>query len=299
MKKTLAFVLSIAILCCGLSALAHSSQGDHDKGLKLVLFGSADYLPQGEKKETFQAIADAAALCIDQFSANKQAQSKKQEFEELSLRIHLSMSFGDIDLNHSLSGGNITPNTHRMYTHLGWDFSEYPDRKFWETRRKILLETVRQELFGDSIPDVPLLSGIINRLTEPSEQCTAFCEMVYCVHILGDHLEGDAPGKLAALEPLARPNDPSNPGIIPELQESLQTLFADQQDTRTFMSLMQELDVLRGDAEEVSSSWGGINTEEKCATNRENAENLLTLLGDKIPILLRSEDFFVQAFYGS
>ncbi len=299
MKRALALALCAAILCCGLPALAHDSQDDHDSDLKLVLFGNADYLPQGEQREIFQAIADAAALCIDQFSANKSAQSKRQEFEELSRQVDLSMSFDDIDLNQSIGGGNITPNTHRLYTHLGWDFSEYPDDAFWEARKEILLQTVRQELFGDSIPDIPLISGIVSRLTEPSEQCIAFCELVYGIHILGDHLVGNAPGKLAALEPLARSNDLSNPGVIPELQQSLQTLFADQQDTRTFLSLMQELDVLRRDAEEVYSSWGGINTEEKCAINMENARSLLTLLGDKVPILLRNEDFFIQAFYSS
>lgn len=77
MKRALAILLSIAILCCGLPALAYDSQRDHDKDLKQVLFGNREYSLQGEKRKAFKAIADAVALCIDQFSANESMQSKK------------------------------------------------------------------------------------------------------------------------------------------------------------------------------------------------------------------------------
>ena len=296
MKRTLAILLSIAILCCGLPALAHGSQGDHDKDLKLALFGNADYVLRGEKRAAFKAIADAAALCIDQFSANESMQSKKGEFEDLSDRVHLSMSFADIDLNKNIAGENITPKTHRQYSHQGWSSAKYPNKEFWDVRKKILLEAAQQNLFDDSIPFLPWVSDIISSLTGPNEQCDAFCALVYYVHILGDHLEGDRPDKLEALEPLAQYESLSSPGIIPELQEYLQVLFADQKMTRTFMSLMQDLDTLGRKAEKVYYSPGGINTEEKCATNMKNAEELLKLLGAYVPELLKNEDFFTQIF---
>ena len=242
-------------------------------------------------------MADAASLCIDQFSVNENAENKKGEFEDLSHRVHLSVSFRDIDLNKGIDGKNITANTHRLYTHKGWDFSEYPDKAFWKRRKKIMQDTAQQMFFKHSNSIFPWLSDTFLGLREPSEQCDAFCALVYYVHILGDHLEGDKPEKLIALEPLAQYESLSSPGIIPELQEYLQILFVDQKYTRTFTALMQDLDVLGREAEKVYYSWGGINTEEKCAINRNNAEKLLTLLGDKVPILLRNESFFKNLFY--
>lgn len=296
MKRALAILLSIALLCCGLPALAHGSQSDHDKDLKLALFGDADHVLRGEKRSAFKAIADAAALCIDQFSANESMQSKKGEFEDLSERVNLSMSFEDIDLNKKVAGENVTPNTHRMYTHQGWNSAKYSNTEFWDARKEILLEAAQHSLFDDSIPFIPWVSNIISSLTGPSEQCDSFCALVYYVHILGDHLEGDKPDKLDALEPLAQYESLSSPGIIPELQEYLQVLFADQKTSWTFTTLMQGLDTLGRKAEKVYYSPGGINTEEKCTTNMENAEELLKLLGAYIPKLLEKEDFFKQAF---
>ena len=299
MKRALAILLSVALLCCGLPALAHGSQRDHDKDLKLALFGDADHTLRGEKRKAFKAIADAAALCIDQYSANESMQSKKGEFEDLSNRVDLSMSFEDVDLNKNIAGENVTPNTHRMYTHQGWNSSKYSNAEFWNIRKKILLEAAQQSLFDNSIPFIPWVSNIISSLTGPSEQCDAFCALVYYVHILGDHLEGDKPDKLDALEPLDQYESLSSPGIIPELQEYLQVLFANQKTSWSFISLMQDLDTLGRKAEKVYYSPGGINTEEKCKTNMENAKELLKVLGREVPKLLKNEDFFIETFYNS
>ena len=298
MRRFLAFLLFVVILILGFvcPALAHESQGEHDRDLKLLLFGNADCFLHGEKYDAFRAMADAASICIDQFSYNEDKESKKGEFDDLSHRVHLSVSFKDIDLNKGIDGKNITANTHRMYTHKGWNFSEYPDKELWKRRKSIMLDTAQQKIFSHSDSIFPWLTDKINSWGGPSEQCDAFCAVVYYVHILGDHLEGDKPDKLTALEPLAQYESLSSPGIIPELQEYLQVLFFDQKNTRTFMSLMQELDMLGREAEKVYYSWGGIDSEEKCAINMKNAEALLELLGDKVPILLRNEDFFKQVF---
>ena len=298
MRKCFVYLLIIIILIPGTmqSAHAHDSQAEHDRDLKQVLFGIADYSLCGEKYDAFRAMADATALCIDQFSANEHAESKKRDFEDLSRKVHLSFAFKDIDLNKGIDGKSITANTHRMYTHKGWNFSEYPDKELWKRRKKLMLDTAQQKIFNNSSSIFSWLTDTINSWGGPSEQCDAFCAMVYYVHILGDHLEGDKPSKLTALEPLAQYESLSSPGIIPELQEYLQVLFVDQKNTRTYMALMQDLDVLGREAEKVYYSWGGINTEEKCAINMDNAKALLKLLGDKVPILLRNEDFFKQVF---
>lgn len=176
------------------------------------------------------------------------------------------MSFADIDLNKNTVGEekNITANTHRMYTHQGWNSVKYSNKEFWDVRKKILLEASQQSLFDVSPLNIPWFSDFISKLSGPDEQCDAFCALVYYVHILGDHLEGDKPDKLDALEPLAQYESLSSPGIIPELQECLQVLFVNQKTSWTFMSLMQDLDTLGRKAEKVYYSPGGINTEEKC-----------------------------------
>ena len=168
------------------------------------------------------------------------------------------------------------------------NFGMLAKRYCWKRHNKVCLTIPSRSFLGS-----PILSSLIG----PSEQCDAFCALVYYVHILGDHLEGDKPDKLEALEPLAQYESLSSPGIIPELQEYLQVLFADQKTSWAFMSLMQGLDTLGRKAEKVYYSSGGINTEEKCAINMENAKELLTLLGDYIPELLKNEDFFIEAFF--
>ena len=66
-RRILACVLSLILFLSALPvAYAHPSQNEHDDDLKKVLFGEG-YILTGEKKQIFQAIADAAALCIDQF----------------------------------------------------------------------------------------------------------------------------------------------------------------------------------------------------------------------------------------
>lgn len=298
MKRAIAVLLSVAILCCGLPALAHKDQSDHDEELKRVLFGDDIPAPVGKKADIFQAIADAAALCIDQFSTTENVQSKKNKFDKLNRREKLSMRFEEIDLKKDSRGMNISASTHRRYTHLGWNwnYTNNSDNKFWKKRKKILQETVQKELFGNSNLIVNWFTNTVNSLTGQNKQCEAFCELVYYVHLLGDHLEGDSPGKLKALMPLVRPNDTSDLSIIPGLKDCLQILFADQKDGWAYTALMNELDSLRLKAEELYFSKGGINTKEDCATNKDNAEELLSKLGTYIPKLLEKEDFFKQAF---
>ena len=51
-------------------AFAHDKQGEHDKDLKYALFGLQEKVLSGNEKRIFNAISNAAALAIDQFSTN-------------------------------------------------------------------------------------------------------------------------------------------------------------------------------------------------------------------------------------
>lgn len=280
------------------NSFAHDDQGQHDKDLKLVLFKNQDYLLYGDKKKAFQLIADAASICIDQFSTNTSVRWKSNAYEKLDASIGLNIPFEDIDLNRTkaIDGTNITANTHRRYTHLGWDFSMYPNKEFWATRKKVLTTTVEKVLFSnDSLP--LWLSRIITPNQWSKEQINAFSAFVYYVHLVGDHVAADKPEKLVALDPLVRHNDLSSPGIIPELIEYLQVLFPSQKNTRVFITMREELEILAMKAAKNYHSWGGINSDEKCKLNESYAKKLLELLSENMPTLLKNEDYFSRVFY--
>ena len=146
-----ALVLGLLLTICELS-YAHGSQSEHDADLKYVLFGSKDKKLSGDAKDAFDLISDAAALCIDQFSPNDEAQWKSSKYEKLASSIGLTIPFEKIDLNRSNSGGskNVTANTHREYTHQGWEYKNYPNQEFWDLRKSILIDTVQKVIFSKS-----------------------------------------------------------------------------------------------------------------------------------------------------
>lgn len=102
--------------------------------------------------------------------------------------------------------------------------------------------------------------------------------------------------QLSYLAPLVRPNDQENPGIIPELQKHLRVLFASQQSSFTYKTLMGELDNLNIKAAGLISSAGGINTDEKFAQYHACAAALKETLSLYLPRLLLNEPFFRNHF---
>lgn len=313
-RRIIACILIVVLLFCAApTAHAHDDQGKHDKDLKYVLFGEEFVSREngslidhnklrGDELTAFKAIANAAALTIDQFSANTIEKKKYKTFEDLQEELaklklpRLVISFDSIDLNANVSGGvNIHANSHRCYTHQGWNYSKYPNPDFWNKRKEILINVVNEVLFYPKNPlgRVPWLSNII---FAPSEQCEAFCGMVYYIHILGDHIEGDVPEKLTDLEPLIQYANLSTPGIITELQEQLNVLFVSQRSTRMFMELQQELSALKSKAEKNCGTWGAVDTKEKCEENQMYAAALLDILAEHIPQLLSMEPFFTNRF---
>lgn len=300
-KRVYSLLLMIIILSSIIvSAFAHDDQKKHDADLKYVLFGNDLTVLHGKTITAFQAIADAAAISIDQFSPNEGLKWKKNVFEALQKELSdlncpkLSVDFDDLDLNAKVANGkNVTANTHRRFTHLGWNYTRYPNMEFWKTRKQVLIDVVNRVLFySDSFTSkIPWISGLLN---SPSEQCEAFSAFVYYVHILGDHIEGDDPEKLTDLEPLIQYRSIHSPGIITELQEQLQIVFASQKNTRTYMSLMQDLSDIKIRAEENCGTWGAVDTYDRCEINQQYAKELLDILADYIPSLLKNEEFFID-----
>lgn len=303
-KRILAMLLLLFFVVGGTpAAFAHDSQIEHDKDLKYALFGSREKVLNGKEKKSFEAISNAAALTIDQFSPNDQQRQKESTYNKLQSELQelglpaLSDSFDTLDLNINVSpdGKNITASSHRMYTHLGWNYKNYPNEAFWKKRKQILLHTVNWTLFNDKafFSRVPVVS---DALYKPSEQCDAFCAMVYYIHILGDHIEGDKPEKLTDLELLIQYASLNTPGIIAELEELLSVVFVSQEDSWTYAALMNKLASLKIQAERNCGTWGAIDTIEKCTLNQAYAEELLDILSAYLPNLLRNEPFFSNHF---
>lgn len=301
-KRVIALLLAAVLLVMGgAPAFAHDDQGEHDEDLKYALFGSREKALSGDEKLIFDAISNAAALTIDQFSPNDSLKWKEGTYDKLQsdlqkLKLHkLDIAFDDIDLNSKVDGKNVVANTHRKYTHLGWNYKNYPDEEFWEKRKQVLLHTVNWTLFNDKAA-FSWVPGLSNVLYSPSEQCDAFCALVYYIHILGDHIEGDVPEKLTDIEPLIQYTNLSTPGIITEMKEQLEIVFISQNSSWSYAAMMEDLSALGIDAERNCGMWGSIDTVEKCKTNQEYAEKLLDILADYLPQLLKNEPFFADHF---
>ncbi len=302
-KRIVAVFLLLVFVMGSVPAFAHDKQEEHDKDLKYALFDSRGKVLSGDEKLIFNAIADAAALTIDQFSTNDSLRWKEGTYNELQDDLQrlglpvLTVSFDDLNLNSRVAadGKNITANTHRRYTHLGWNYKNYPNKEFWAKRKQVLLHTVNWTLFNDKafFSRVPWLSGVIY---SPSEQCDAFCAMVYYIHILGDHIEGNIPEKLTDLEPLIQYTSLSTPGIITELKEQFDIVFIAQKDSWTYAAMMEELSDLEIKAEHNCGMWGAVDTIEKCTINQKYAEKLLDILAAYLPKLLKNEPFFSTHF---
>lgn len=301
MKKRILAMLLLLIFVVGSvpGALAHDDQAKHDRDLKYALFGSSEKALTGEEKMIFKAISNAAALTIDQFSPNEQLRQKESTYNDLQSELQelglpaLPDSFDKLDLNINVApdGKNITANSHRKYTHLGWNYKDYPNEEFWETRKQVLLHTVNWTLFNDKA-FFSWIPGAANVLYPPSEQCEAFCAMVYYIHILGDHIVGNKPEKLTDLEPLIHYTSLNTPGIIAELEEQLSIVFVSQEDSWTYAALMDKLTGLKIRAERNCGTWGTVDTKEKCTLNQDYAKELLDILSAYLPSLLKNEPFF-------
>lgn len=302
-KRVIALLLAAAMFVMGgAPAVAHEKQDEHDKDLKYALFGSREKVLSGDEKVIFKAISNAAALTIDQFSPNDSLKWKKGTYDKLQndlqkLKLRkLDIAFDDIDLNNKVTpnGENVVAKTHRKYTHLGWNYQNYPSEEFWVKRKQVLLDTVNWTLFNDKAA-FSWVPGLSDALYSPSEQCEAFSAMVYYIHILGDHIEGDVSQKLEYLEPIQYV-DAFTPGIITELKEQFRIVFKSQDKSWSYAGLMDAITTIEIETEEEYKTWGKLDTNEKCEINKHYAKEILRVLSDYLPQLLKNEPFFANHF---
>ena len=305
-KRIICFLMAL-LLCLSnfITVYAHGRE-EHDEDIEYVLFGNRDYKKTHPTvSQTIQAIEDAVYLCIDQYNGSGEKElSNLKDNEKIP------------DIIKSIDEINYTSNySHRSLTHRGWNMT-YDEKAHWPLRQQILRSTVKEELFSSL--DTPLswfpwLSETIYGSNNYDKQCESFCILLYCVHILGDHIEagedkdlgqGESRPKtlnekttgLAYILPLAHTEDRDNPGIIPDLIKNCEILFESQVGTYTYDNLMQELEALRDRSEKIYESTGGVNTNEKFDDYNACAKDLLNVLATYIPGMLKKEEFFSETF---
>ena len=304
-KRIICFWL-VVLLCLSSSVItsAHGRE-EHDEELEFVLFGNRYYKnTHPADKNKIRAIEDALFLCVDQYNGSGKYELKNLHNEKVP---DIIQSIEEIDYTSNYS--------HRSLTHRGWNIS-YDKKAHWELRQKILRNTVQKELFSSM--DTPLswfpwLSEKVYKKRN-SEQLESFCILLYCVHVLGDHIEAGEEKKLGQgqsrpktpkekiaglsyILPLAHTEDRDNPGLIPDLIKNCAILFDAQSKTRRYMSFMQELEDLRNKSERIYESEGGVNTDPKFEDYNACAKELLNVLGEYVPELLKKEIFFSNTFY--
>lgn len=298
MKTWKVFIFSL-VMCVVFSAngiiiFAHPEASEHDKELESVLFEEGYSKYQSDTiKNNVKALELASYLTIDQFGGNGEKQYETLKNMKMG---DLPRKFSTIDYSYvpGDTDKKVTPNTHRMYTHQGWD-RNYTSKnreteKFWKTRRKILLGTVNSIFKFDNIT-----------FGRYGEKCNSFAGIVYYVHILGDYDEADNYKKIALLPDLAgRENtnsDDRDYDIITALRGYIQILFADQKSSYEYKELMDGLDNISKGAGKIVQSVGGVNTDEKFEEYHQYSNEILELLKEYIPKLLKNEEFFSKVFY--
>lgn len=298
MKKWKLFVIALIVffsmLIGEITAYAHPNASEHDSELEKVLFedGYSKY-QSNEIKNYIKALEYASYLTIDQFGGNGKA--KYKELKKMKMN-GLPWRFSTIDYCTVINSPDkkVNANTHRMYTHQGWD-RDYTSKsreveKFWNNRRKILLGTV------NSIFDIDKVT-----IFGYSEKCNSLAGIIYYVHILGDYDEADKYTKITLLPDLAgRDNandDDKDYDMVTSLKSYIEILFIDQKSSIEYKALMDGLDDIGDDAGKIVQSVGGVNTDEEFLEYHQYANDILDLLIEYMPTLLKNEEVFAKVFY--
>lgn len=297
MKKRKQFIslllISIMLILYGNTCYAHPDAREHDAELESILFedGYSKY-QSDDIKYAIKALEYASNLTIDQSCGN--GENKYNELKKMKMG-GLPLKFSTID--YVFVPGTqtqINANTHRMYTHQGWD-RDYSAKgkdieKFWKARRNVLLGTVNSIFNFDKIT----MFGY-------GDKCNSLAGIIYYVHILGDYAEANTYKKIVLLTDLAGRNnandDDKDYDMITSLKEYIEILFEEQSSTTEYKNLMEGLNDIEKKASKLVQSVGGVNTDEEFEEYHQYAADMLELLKENVPTLLKNEEFFNKVFY--
>lgn len=274
------FAVSILFLLTSISVAFPAAK--HDKYLDCVLFGPPCKVPSSDRAETaMERLYAASYLTIDQFTPGKAPAQGATDLKYLKTQKikWLPRNINSIDLR-------TDPNKHRSFTHRGWNWTYIIDEANWPARKMILLSTVNDTFkFG--------ITG--NNPENYKGKCDSFAALVYYVHLIGDHIANKKFKEEGFEMNLGGTRDGIN--IIEELEHHLEILFADQKSKGTYSNLMNRLDKLNAQMFSLVTKKGGIDPVADFDEYHDCAVELMKILEQHIPYLLRSEEFFKKVFF--
>ena len=245
---------------------------DHDDLMLKILFRKYEYAcSDSSVQDELSVLTSACYLTIDQF--NSYGQNYLDELTTYGVKnIPTQVS----EIGFSASGRN-----HRSFTHRGWDFGYSGEMKtIWPLRQDILRNTV----------------GTVFDFKGNEQQKEAFCELLYYIHILGDH-EDDASYQISNGLKIDIGGRHDKEDIIHKLLDLLPILFEDQTHTHKYRALTTNLRSLNSKLDKLVNSVGGINNDEKFAEKQELVGKVIEILSLYLPKMLKKEPFFQEVFY--
>jgi len=244
----------------------------HDEVMMTILFRKFDYArTDGSVQDELGALTSACYLAIDQF--NSYGQKDLDVLEGYGVK---NLPKGVSEIGYSASGRN-----HRDFTHRGWDFSYTGDMKtIWPARQDVLRNTV-SKVFGLDVED---------------KQLEAFCELLYYIHIIGDH-QDDESYKISNGRKIDVGGRHDSQDIIHKLLDAFKILFKDQLHSHKYIGLTTNLQQIDSKLDKLINSEGGINTEEKFQEHQALVDDLIEILSLYVPEMLKKEAFFNKVFY--
>lgn len=288
------WIIALALLLCIAqlsAAYAHTNAAEHWSDIRAVLFGNSNYKGAGKAKDALDALLYASQLCIDQFESGG-----KSHLDRLK---KLGKQFNIAGLPTDISEIALFPlhNNHRAYTHQGWNFNyqKYDDKRNsdwssvrWPKRKKLLLNTAEAIFNFNGVP------RFLDRFLDADQKCDAFCRLLYCVHMLGDHIECTSRRQYEKskkeLMPLATMSSDS---ILSELNACLPILFPKQ----NVSALKKELNLIQSEILSLLNQSDDCSTDEAIKQYKALAEKTLNVLSEHLPRLLENEEFFSKIFH--
>lgn len=268
---TLLLCIALIISMVPIKGVAYERK-DHDDLMLRILFRKYEYAcSDSSVQDELSVLTSACYLTIDQF--NSYGQNYLDELDKYGIKnIPTQVS----EIGFSASGRN-----HRSFTHRGWDFNYSGEMKtIWPLRQDILRNTV----------------GSVFDFNGNDQQKEAFCELLYYIHILGDH-EDDASYQISNGLKIDIGGRHDKEDIIHKLLDLLPVLFADQTHTHKYGTLTAKLHSINNELDKIVNSVGGINNDEKFAQRQELVKRLIEILSLYLPEMLKDEPFFNEVFY--
>lgn len=273
---------------------------------------------EGVEDAIYDSYAMRKFVGIDFFEEDAPDATTLLKFRRLLEKNNLNKAFFEainrvmVESGHIMRGGTIVDATieqidlfargtnHRCYTHRGWDYSYQDDaengdwvEKRWPKRKDILRETAEAVFNFNRLPR--LLDGFVGY----NERCEGFCKLVYYVHLLGDHIEfttytfNRAAGSELGHEQVIPLGASRGNSLISEIIEVFPVLFPEQD----YSELERSLTAANLKVCSILNKPDDLKTDEGFQQYHEAAVEILEILHDYLPKLLRNEVFFNNVFY--